>query len=150
MLYSERSGFLIRLDIQNLFAIVKSANFANAMILNECVASRVGAFRNAGQSELAVVGTAFVSAGFGNLLLRYCHVYTSSFDHARNGAMSVIFMRSCLVRFIIGSPFVFREDRPTRVDLTVGASAFAQSKRFPAFRAKPQTIGRAKDAHRKS
>ena len=68
----------ILLDVQNLFAVIKAANLADAMVLYERVASRVGTLVHAGHSELAVVGASLVSAGFRYFLLRYCHVYTSS------------------------------------------------------------------------
>jgi hypothetical protein len=66
-------GSSIRLYIEDLFAIVEAANLANAVVLNECVARRVGTLVHAGQRELAVVGTSLVSASFGNFFLWYCH-----------------------------------------------------------------------------
>jgi hypothetical protein len=70
------SGIL--LDVENLFAVVKAANFANAVILYECVASGVGTLVHTGHRELTVVGTSLVSACFGNFFLRNCHfAYTS-------------------------------------------------------------------------
>ena len=71
-------GSSVLLDVQNLFSVIEAAHLAYAVILYECVASRVGAFVNAGHRELAVVGASLVSAGLGYFFLRYCHVYTSS------------------------------------------------------------------------
>ena len=68
----------VSLDVENLFAIVKAANLADAMVLHERVTSRVGALCHARHRELAVVGASLVSACFRYLLLRYCHIYTSS------------------------------------------------------------------------
>ena len=72
------STLSILLNIENLLAVIKTANFAYAMVLYECVASRVGTLVHAGYGELAVVGASLVSARFRYFLLRYCHVYTSS------------------------------------------------------------------------
>jgi hypothetical protein len=52
----------ILLDIENLLAVIKTANLANAVVLYKCVTSRVGTLVHAGQGELAVVGTSLVSA----------------------------------------------------------------------------------------
>ena len=73
----------VLLDVKNLFAVVKAANLANAVILYECVACRVRTLVHAGHRELAVVGTSLVSASFRNFFLRYCHAYTSSYAYQR-------------------------------------------------------------------
>ena len=68
----------VLLNVQNLFAVIKAANLADAMVLYECVTCRVGALVHAGHGELAVVGASLVSACFRYFFLWYCHVYTSS------------------------------------------------------------------------
>ena len=68
----------VLLNIQNLLAVVKAANLANAMVLYICVACGVGTLVHTGHGELAVIGASFVSTSFRYFLLWYCHVYTSS------------------------------------------------------------------------
>ena len=72
------SGLGILFYIENLFAVVKAANLANAVILYKCVACRVGAFSNTGHGELAVVRTSLISTSRRYFFLWYCHFYTSS------------------------------------------------------------------------
>ena len=77
-LFSRFGKSSILLDVQNLFAVIKAANLADAMVLYKCVTSRVGTLVHAGHGELAVVGASLVSASLRYFLLWYCHVYTSS------------------------------------------------------------------------
>ena len=73
----KQSAFLfassILLNIEDLFAVVEAANLANAVILNECIACRVGTLVHAGHRELAVVGASLISASRGYFFLWYCH-----------------------------------------------------------------------------
>lgn len=58
----------------NFLAIVRTAFFANSVRKNEF--SALGAFYDAGDGELPVVRTSFISASFGYFFLRYCHLPT--------------------------------------------------------------------------
>ena len=78
-------SLLIGLNVDDLLAVVKAANLANAVRLHNCVTSRVGAFAHAGHREFAVIGASLISAGFRYFFLWYCHIYTSSCTYARWG-----------------------------------------------------------------
>ena len=78
----QKSSLLIRLNVDDLLAVVKAANLANAMRLHNRITSRIGAFAHAGHGELAVVGASLVSACLRYFFLWYCHIYTSSCAHA--------------------------------------------------------------------
>ena len=62
-------------NTNDFLAAVEAASLANPMCENELTA--LGALNDAGEHELEIVCSSLVSACFGYLSLRYCHVYTS-------------------------------------------------------------------------
>ena len=59
--------------VQNLFAVVVTANLANTVGTNHLTASRVGALYHCGHRQLAVIRASLISASTRNLFLWYCH-----------------------------------------------------------------------------
>jgi hypothetical protein len=65
-------------NVENLLAVVETANLAYAMGLEHFGASGVGALNKSGHCELGVVASSLISACFRHFSLRYCHIETSS------------------------------------------------------------------------
>ena len=142
----DSSVLVVGFDFENLFAVVKAANLANAMVSDKRVTSRVGAFVHAGHREFAVVGASLVSAGFRYFFLWYCHIYTSSCTHALGGAEHNMFLLIFCFGIVIKQG---TEDRKPRIDLLFLATAITEAKRLSAFGAKTEAIVRAENPHRK-
>mgnify|MGYP006353455153 CR=1 FL=1 len=118
------SGLGVLFYVENLFAVVKAANLAYAVVLYEFITCRVGALCHTGHRELAIVGTSLVSAGFRYFFLWYCHVYTSS--------LRTFVRLRLIILFLIFVKQLLQHGKP-RIRFKQGATAIAKALWFSAF-----------------
>ena len=67
----------ILLNVENLLAVIITANLANAMRKNHLIALGVRALYQTGSGQLGIVRTSGISASLGYFTLWYCHLDTS-------------------------------------------------------------------------